>query len=194
MIKSNGMGKANVAVFISGSGSNLNSLIKFSLKKNSKFRISLIVSNNSKALGLKYAKLFNIKKKIINYKSKKLMEKGLINKLQKERIDIICLAGFMKIISKNFIKKFDGMILNIHPSLLPKYKGLNTHFRAISNKDRYSGCTVHLVNHKLDGGKIISQKKVKILKKDTPKSLASRILKQEHVLYSKTLNKILFNL
>ena len=188
------MGKANVAVFISGSGSNLNSLIKFSLKKNSKFRISLIVSNNSKALGLKYAKLFNIKKKIINYKSKKLMEKGLINKLQKERIDIICLAGFMKIISKNFIKKFDGMILNIHPSLLPKYKGLNTHFRAISNKDRYSGCTVHLVNHKLDGGKIISQKKVKILKKDTPKSLASRILKQEHVLYSKTLNKILFNL
>lgn len=194
MIKSNGMNKARVAVFISGKGSNLKSLIKFSFKKNSKFKISLIVSNNSKALGLKYAKLFKVKKKIINYKNKRLTENDLIKKLKKERINIICLAGFMKIISKNFIKRFSGIILNIHPSLLPKYKGLNTHFRAINNKDRYSGCTVHFVDDKLDGGKIISQKKVKIFKKDTPESLASRVLKQEHVLYSETLNKILINL
>ena len=194
MIKSNGKNKVRVAVFISGKGSNLKSLIKFSLKKNSKFSISLIVSNNSKALGLKYAKLFDIKKKIINYKNKRLMENDLINKLKKEKIYIICLAGFMKIISKNFIKRFGGKILNIHPSLLPKYKGLNTHSRAINNKDRYSGCTVHFVDHKLDGGKVISQKKVKIFKKDTPKSLASRVLKQEHILYSETLNKILVNL
>lgn len=194
MIKSNGIDKARVAVFISGKGSNLKSLIKFSFKKNSKFRISLIVSNNSKALGLKYAKLFKVKKKIINYKNKRLTENDLIKKLKKERINVICLAGFMKIISKNFIKRFGGIILNIHPSLLPKYKGLNTHFRAINNKDRYSGCTVHFVDDKLDGGKIISQKKVKIFKKDTPKSLASRVLKQEHVLYSETLNKILVNL
>lgn len=193
MIKSNGIDKARVAVFISGKGSNLKSLIKFSFKKNSKFRISLIVSNNSKALGLKYAKLFKVKKKIINYKNKRLTENDLIKKLKKERINVICLAGFMKIISKNFIKRFGGIILNIHPSLLPKYKGLNTHFRAINNKDRYSGCTVHFVDDKLDGGKIISQKKVKIFKKDTPKSLASRVLKQEHVLYSETLNKILVN-
>ena len=194
MIKSNGIDKARVAVFISGKGSNLKSLIKFSFKKNSKFKISLIVSNNSKALGLKYAKLFKVKKKIINYKNKRLTENDLIKKLKKERINIICLAGFMKIISKNFIKRFSGIILNIHPSLLPKYKGLNTHFRAINNKDRYSGCTVHFVDDKLDGGKIISQKKVKIFKKDTPESLASRVLKQEHVLYSETLNKILVNL
>ena len=194
MIKSNGIDKARVAVFISGKGSNLKSLIKFSFKKNSKFKISLIVSNNSKALGLKYAKLFKVKKKIINYKNKRLTENDLIKKLKKERINIICLAGFMKIISKNFIKRFSGIILNIHPSLLPKYKGLNTHFRAINNKDRYSGCTVHFVDDKLDGGKIISQKKVKIFKKDTPESLASRVLKQEHVLYSETLNKILINL
>ena len=194
MIKSNGIDKARVAVFISGKGSNLKSLIKFSFKKNSKFKISLIVSNNSKALGLKYAKLFKVKKKIINYKNKRLTENDLIKKLKKERINVICLAGFMKIISKNFIKRFGGIILNIHPSLLPKYKGLNTHFRAINNKDRYSGCTVHFVDDKLDGGKIISQKKVKIFKKDTPKSLASRVLKQEHVLYSETLNKILVNL
>ena len=96
----------------------------------------------------------------------------------------------MKILSKSFIKKFNGKILNIHPSLLPKYRGLNTHKRAILNKDRYSGCTVHYVNHKLDSGKIVIQKKVKILKKDTPKSLANRILIQEHKLYPKAISKV----
>ena len=194
MTKLDGFGKAKVAIFISGKGSNLKRLIKYSLQKNSKFKISLIVSNNSKALGLKFAKQFNIKKKILSYKNKKKMEKDLIIKLNKEKINIICLAGFMKIISKNFIKKFTGKIINIHPSLLPKYKGLNTHSRVIDNKEKYSGCTVHYVNYKLDSGKIILQKKVKILKSDTPKSLASRILKEEHILYPKALNKVLTNL
>ena len=100
----------------------------------------------------------------------------------------------MKILSENFIKKSKLRILNIHPSLLPKYKGLNTHMRAIRNKEKYSGCTVHFVNSKLDSGKIILQKKVKIFKKDTPKTLASRVLIQEHVLYSKAINKIIANL
>ena len=100
----------------------------------------------------------------------------------------------MKILSKNFINKFNGIIINIHPSLLPKYKGLYTHARVITNKDKYSGCTVHYVNSKLDSGKIILQKKVKIFKNDTPKTLAKRILVQEHVLYPKALNKILTNL
>ncbi len=194
MTKLDGFGKAKVAIFISGKGSNLKRLIKYSLQKNSKFKISLIVSNNSKALGLKFAKQFNIKKKILSYKNKKKTEKDLIIKLNKEKINIICLAGFMKIISKNFIKKFTGKIINIHPSLLPKYKGLNTHSRVIDNKEKYSGCTVHYVNYKLDSGKIILQKKVKILKSDTPKSLASRILKEEHILYPKALNKVLTNL
>ena len=99
----------------------------------------------------------------------------------------------MKILSKNFIKKFSGIILNIHPSLLPKYKGLNTHKRAILNKEKYSGCTVHFVSSKLDSGKIILQKKVKILKKDTPKTLKKKILKHEHALYPKAVNKILTN-
>ena len=103
---------------------------------------------------------------------------------------MILLAGFMKILSKNFIKKFKGKILNIHPSLLPKYKGLNTHKRAIENKDRYSGCTVHFVDAKLDSGKIILQKRVSIYKKDTPDSLAKRILAQEHKLYPKAILKI----
>ena len=96
----------------------------------------------------------------------------------------------MKILSKNFIKNFKGKILNIHPSLLPKYKGLNTHQRAMENKDKYSGCTVHLVNAKLDSGKIILQKRVNIYKKDNQDSLAKRILAQEHKLYPKAILKI----
>ena len=99
----------------------------------------------------------------------------------------------MKVLSKNFIKKFKGKILNIHPSLLPKYKGLDTHERAINDKEKFSGCTVHFVNHKLDSGKIILQKKVKILKDDNPVSLSKRILKQEHRLYPKAIRKILVN-
>ena len=111
--------------------------------------------------------------------------------LKKNRIDLICLAGFMKILSKKFIKDFDGKILNIHPSLLPKYKGLNTHEKAIKNQDKYSGCTVHFVNSKLDSGKIINQKKVRINKFDTPKSLAKKILTQEHKLYPAAIMKII---
>ena len=95
---------------------------------------------------------------------------------------------------KRLIKNFDGKIINIHPSLLPKYKGLNTHQRAIDNNEKYSGCTVHYVNSKLDSGKIIAQKKVKIYKNDSHLKLAKRVLKQEHILYPKALEKILSNL
>ena len=193
MIKSNGLNKIRIAVFISGKGSNFKNLINSSNKRNSKFQIGIVVSNNSKAEGLKYSKKFKIKK-IINYVNTNLAEKILISKLKKEKIRIICLAGFMKILSKKFIKNFNGIILNIHPSLLPKYKGLNTHSRAINSDDQYSGCTVHYVNSKLDSGKIILQKKVKILKKDNSASLAKKILLQEHILYPKALNKVLSNL
>ena len=99
----------------------------------------------------------------------------------------------MKILSKNFIKKFKGKILNIHPSLLPKYKGLNTHERALKNKEKYSGCTVHFVNSRLDSGRIILQKKIKISKNETRTSLAKKILFQEHKLYPKAILKV-FNL
>ena len=99
----------------------------------------------------------------------------------------------MKILSTNFIKSFNGKILNIHPSLLPRYKGLNTHQRVINNKEKYSGCTVHYVNSKLDSGKIILQKKVRVLKNDSVKSLSRRVLKQEHILFPKALNKVLSN-
>ena len=110
--------------------------------------------------------------------------------LKKEKIKFICLAGFMKILSKEFIKKFEGKIINIHPSLLPKYKGLNTHGRAIKNKETYTGCTVHYVTAKLDSGKIIIQKKIKIAVRDNSASLAKKVLKQEHKLYPTAIMKI----
>ena len=194
MLKSTGVKKTNIAVFISGTGTNFKNLIQYSLKKQSKFKIKLVVSNNSNAKGLEYAKKFKIKKKIINYKNLINSEIRILNDLYKENINIICLAGFMRILTANFIKKFRGKIINIHPSLLPKYKGLNTHQRALDNKEKYSGCTVHFVNSKLDAGKIILQKKVKILKNDTSQKLSKRILKQEHLLYPKALKKIITSL
>ena len=193
MLKSIGLKKINISIFISGNGSNLKSLINQSVKKNSKFKIALVISNNPKAKGLDYTKRFKIKKKIINYSNIKDAEKKILTDLKKNNIDLICLAGFMKILSKNFIKSFNGKIINIHPSLLPKYKGLNTHQRAIDNKEKYSGCTVHFVNSKSDSGKIILQKKVKISKNETEASLAKKILVQEHKLYPKAILKT-FNL
>ena len=193
MVLSTGYNKVRTAVFISGTGSNLKSLIKFSKNNKSPISVELIVSNNSKAKGLKYAKIYKIKKKVLNFKNKKLSENKLLSMLKKNNIEMICLAGFMKILSKNFIKKFKGKILNIHPSLLPKYKGLNTHKRVLDNNEKYSGCTVHFVNSRLDSGKIILQKKVKISKNDNQVSLAKKILVQEHLLYPKAILKV-FNL
>jgi len=193
MAQSIGSKKIKTAVFISGKGSNLKSLIKFSKIKKSPISIELIVSNNAKSKGLTFGKIYKIKKKIFNFKDQTLDENKILNELKKKKINLICLAGFMKVLSKNFISKFKGKILNIHPSLLPKYKGLNTHERAIKNNDKYSGCTVHFVSSKLDSGKIINQMKVKINKKDNPKSLAKKILTQEHKLYPKAILKI-FNL
>tara|TARA_B100000424_G_scaffold269495_1_gene266560 strand:- start:1583 stop:2167 length:585 start_codon:yes stop_codon:yes gene_type:complete len=189
-----GCKKFNLAVFISGNGSNLNNLIKYSLKKNSKFKINLVISNNPKAKGLNFARKFNIKKKIIKFLKNKKFEREIVTTLKKNDIDFICLAGFMKILPKYFIKIYNGKIINIHPSLLPKYKGLNTHKRALENNEKYSGCTVHYVNTKLDSGKIILQKKVKIFKNDTEKKLAKRVLKQEHILFPKALDLALSNL
>jgi len=193
MVLLTGYSKIKTAVFISGTGSNLKSLINFSKTKKSPISINLIVSNNSKAKGLNYAKLNKIKKKVLNFKNKNLTDNNLLNILKKNQIEMICLAGFMKILSKNFIKKFKGKILNIHPSLLPKYKGLNTYKRVLNNKEKYSGCTVHFVNSRLDSGKIILRKRVKISKKETEASLAKKILAQEHKLYPKAIIKV-FNL
>ena len=190
MTKLIGSKKIKTAVFISGTGSNLKNLIKFSKIKNTPISINLIFSNTSKAKGLRFSNQFNIKKYILSFKDSKMAETKILDLLNKEDIKLICLAGFMKILSRSFIKKFSGKIINIHPSLLPKYKGLNTHIKAIQNKDKVTGCTVHFVTAKLDSGKIILQKKVKILKKDTPTSLAKKVLRQEHKLYPAAIKKI----
>ena len=160
MEKLTGLKKIRTAVFISGAGSNLKNIIKFSKLKKFPISIDLVISNTNVAKGLKYADQFKVKKKIFNFKNQKKAEKNILILLKKEKIKFICLAGFMKILSRGFIKKFDGNIINIHPSLLPKYKGLNTHKKAIRNKDKLTGCTVHYVTAKLDSGKIILQKKV----------------------------------
>ena len=186
-------GKKNIAVFISGRGSNLKSLIKHSKKKNSLFKIILVVSNNVNAEGLKYASKSKIKFYGIKFKKNSNFEDNSLKLLKKYNIEILCLAGFMKILSGDFIKKFSKPILNIHPSLLPRYKGLNTHERAIKNKDKFAGASIHKVTEKLDSGKVILQKKVKILKSDDVKSLEKKVLKIEHEIYPKAITKFLTN-
>ena len=190
MAKLIGVKKIRTAVFISGTGTNLKNLIKFSLSKNSPIDVKFVASNNKKAKGLDISKKYKIENKLFLFSKKQIAENQILKKIKKRKIRLICLAGFMKILSKKFINKFQGKILNIHPSLLPKYKGLNTHERVIKNKEKYSGCTVHIVNAKLDAGKIILQKKIRISKKDNAKTLKKKILKTEHILYPKAIEKL----
>ena len=189
MARSTGSKKIKTAVFISGRGSNLKNLIKFSKTKKSPIIIDLIIANK-KAEGLKYAFQNNIKNKVIKYTKLKIAENKILSLLEKKKIEFICLAGFMKVLSRSFVKKFKGKIINIHPSYLPKYKGLNTSVRALNNNEKFSGCTVHYVSSKLDSGKIIMQTKVKISKKETESSLDKKIIKEEHKLYPKAILKI----
>ena len=180
------------AVFISGRGTNLKSIFKYSKKKKSIINLKLVISDRNDAKGIIFAKKHRIKNKIVSFKNKIKAEKQIIKLLKNYNVKLIFLAGFMRILSKNFVKKYNKKIINIHPSLLPKYKGLNTHKRVIKNKEKYSGCTVHFVDEKLDSGKIILQQKVRLFKSDTPKTLAKRILKVENKLYPKAINKLLF--
>ena len=191
MEKLNGKKKLRVSVFISGRGTNLKSIINFSKRKNSPFKVVLIITNNKNAKGINFAKKNKIKFLFIDYKNKNNAEKKILINLKKHSISFICLAGFMKILSKKIINIYKNRILNIHPSLLPKYKGLNTHKRVIKNKEKFTGCTVHLVNSKLDSGKIILQKKVRILKKDNENSLSKRVLKIENFIYPKAIKKFI---
>ena len=193
MEKLNGKKKLRVSVFISGRGTNLKSLINFSKKKNSPIKIVLVITNNAKAKGIYFAKKNRIKFLFVNYKNKLKAERKVLINLKKHNINLICLAGFMKILSNKIIKVYKDRILNIHPSLLPKYKGLNTHKKVIKNKEKFTGCTVHLVNSKLDSGKIILQKKIKILKKDNEYSLSRRVLKVENSIYPRAIKKFIFS-
>ena len=179
--------RIKACVFISGSGSNLKSIIKNSRDYNFPIKIDLIISNNIKAYGLKYAKKYNIPFKFYSSNNQNYFERNCLVELKKRKIKFLCLAGFMKILSNNFIRNFGRKIINIHPSLLPKFKGINTHKRVLENKEKYSGCTVHFVTSKLDSGGIVLQKKILIDKNETEISLKRKILKQEHKLYSQSI-------
>ena len=179
-----------LGILISGNGSNMLNIIEASRKKIIKSKVATVVSNNPLALGIKKASKKGIDVKIINenkYSHINDFENSLSKYLVKKKVDLICLAGFMKVLSKDFVKKWNNKIINIHPSLLPAFKGLNTHERAIREGVRFSGCTVHFVNKKIDSGKIIDQEIVKVFKSDNVGSLQKKILMKEHKLYIKVL-------
>ena len=183
------MVKKRACVFISGAGTNLKSIINYSRDYNFPININLIISNNKSAKGIYFAKKFSIPHKIIN-QTRNRFEKIAIKELRNRKIDLICLAGFMKVLTKNFIRNFNGKIVNIHPSLLPKYKGLNTYKRAIEKGDKLFGCTVHYVNEKLDSGKIITKKRVHIANAETVEKLKKKVQLEEYKAYAIAIRKI----
>tara|TARA_A100001015_G_scaffold35505_1_gene39218 strand:- start:8696 stop:9259 length:564 start_codon:yes stop_codon:yes gene_type:complete len=183
------MVKKKTCVFISGKGSNLKNLILHSRYKNFPLKICLIISNNKNAKGIIYAKKFNIPFVLVNSKIKNHENKILLN-LKSHKISFICLAGYMKIISKKIIKNFQKRIINIHPSLLPKFKGINTYERVLKNKEIKTGCTVHYVNNKLDDGGIIIKKSFFLNSKENEDTLSQKTQKLEYKAYPEAIIKI----
>jgi phosphoribosylglycinamide formyltransferase-1 len=180
------MYKARLAVLLSGEGSNLQALIDATQKGVIKAEIVLVVSNKFDAGGLKRAQESGIENIVLDnlqYADRRSFDCVLESKLKKYNLDLIILAGFMRILTSDFVEAFAGRILNIHPSLLPKYRGLQTHQKALDAGDKNAGATVHFVTSKLDGGPSIIQAVVPILKNDTVDALARRILTKEHQIY-----------
>ena len=186
--------KKKIAILISGTGTNMEAIIKDSKTYNYPGIVKFVLSNNPDALGIIKAKNLGIKTFVFPVNknhSMEIFEKKLLNLLINEKIELICLAGFMKILSKNFLQSFKGIILNIHPSILPSIKGLNTHQRILEKDIRTHGATVHTVTSELDSGKILGQVTISILKKDTPKNLASKLIIKEHKLYTKVIRNVI---
>ena len=183
------MVKKKACIFISGSGTNLKALIKNSREYNFPININYIISNSKKAKGIKFAKLHNIPHRVLDL-NKTIDLEFFFTDIKKKKISIICLAGYMKILNKKFINRFNKKIINIHPSLLPKYKGLDTFQRAIKNKEKLTGCTVHYVNNKLDSGKIILQKRIYIEPYDSEQTLKAKVQAKEYRAYSESIINI----
>ena len=178
--------KPKIVVLISGSGSNLQSLIDHIESNQIDAQISLVISNKADVLGLARAKQANIATQVIphnDFQNQALYEAELIRAIEDVQPNLIALAGFMRILSAEFIFRFTGKILNIHPSLLPKYKGLDTHQRVLDAGEKQHGASVHFVTEDLDGGPIILQASVTVNKNDSVPELASRVLQQEHIIY-----------
>ena len=186
--------KKKIAILISGNGSNMRALIQDMTRNNHPAEPALVLSDRIDAKGIAFAKEKNILTKVVNYrtfKSQKNFEESLIQHILDSNIDLVCLAGFMRILSPLFVNKFKNSILNVHPSLLPLFPGLNTHEKVLSSGMALHGATIHMVTNELDGGKILGQCIVPVLKGDTQITLAARLLKQEHILYPKIVRKFI---
>ena len=181
----------NIVVLISGKGTNLQALIDASHR--SSYKISAVISNTAKAIGLNRAKISGIDTYVIeqeSFNSKLEFEESLATQISEINPELIVLAGFMKVLSPQFVKLFRGKVINIHPSLLPEYPGLNTHQRVLADKKKIHGVSVHLVTEDLDGGPVIAQDSVYVLPDDTAESLAKRVLEREHIIYPKVVESL----
>lgn len=191
--------KLKLAIFISGRGSNMEALMKACEQADFPAQIALVLSNNPEASGLQTAQSRNIPTEIVdhkNYDTRRTFEASMVEVLDRYEFDAICLAGFMRLLSAEFTEKFGGRMINIHPSLLPAYKGLHTHERALADGVEKAGCTVHYVTADMDSGETIVQREVPVEKNDTADTLAARVLEQEHIAYPqavKILAKTLLN-
>ena len=183
----------NIGILISQNGSNMLNIVKACHEKKIQANVKIVISNNPDSKGLKKLKNFNTKSKILllkDFKNKKAYEEKINEIFKKNNVNLICLAGYMKILERDFLEKWNKNVINIHPSLLPSFKGLEPQRQAIEKKVKFSGCTVHYVNDNIDDGEIIDQSIVKIDENETVKSLKKKILLEEHKLYINVLTKI----
>ena len=188
-----GVSKLKLAIFISGRGSNMRSIVEQSKSADFPAQVGVVLSNRPDAPGIDYAKSQNIPTEIVDHKSftsREAFEAEIQTRLAKYDIDLIVLAGFLRVLTASFIEKWPNRIINIHPSLLPDYKGLHTHERAIADGKAEGGCTVHFVVPEIDSGEIIVQKRVPIIPGDTPETLSARVLEQEHIAYPEAIRKV----
>jgi len=184
------MRKLQTAVLISGRGSNMMALVEASRAADYPAEIACVVSNKPDAKGVQFAAANGIATKVFDHKAfpnREAFEQALDNYLRSMKVEAIALAGFMRVLTAGFINGWDGRIINIHPSLLPAYKGLHTHERAIADGAKVHGCSVHLVTQELDGGPVLLQAEVPVLAVDTPDALAARVLTEEHRIYPQAL-------
>ncbi len=185
--------RKKLAVLISGRGSNMEAILNATRFKDYPAKICIVISDNPEAKGLETAIKSGIEARSFkrnDYQDKASHERAIMEAINASGADLICLAGYMRILSSDFTDTYDGRLINIHPSLLPKFKGLNTHQRAIAAGEKEHGCTVHYVNSQMDGGKIISQAVVPVLEDDTADTLASRVLIEEHKLYQEVIRNL----
>ena len=183
----------NIAVLASGRGTNLQAIIENAENDTLKANLVCVVSDNKDAKALERARQHNVEAVYIDPGPKKTwlipeVEQQYVKALQDRNIDLVCLAGFMRILKKPLLDAFKGRILNIHPALLPSFPGLEVQKKALEYGVKFSGCTVHFVNETVDGGPIITQAAVPVLDDDTPEKLAERILKEEHRIYTEAIN------